>query len=968
MPPSRDDDDDTHTTDNDEPETPGRRRRPRSTAPTSSAREKQRWLCPEPAEGAVEYKLKLVNKSDARFQHLVTQLKYRLSEGDGNCIYRIGVTDAGYCAGISGDEMEQSISTLKAMAEVLNATAMVTRRHVVPAPNTKPNGEDEASVKRPATSLEDAENFCWVDVKVTLKTSLESLRADVRVAVCGSVDGGKSTLVAVLTHGARGKPTLDNGRGSARTNVFRHKHEVATGRTSSISQRIIAYRRGGRMDTEIGTRVLNYASSTSALTPQEMLEDSSLGDGKRRCDCVAGSVNESGAAHEENGDRSDDDVKVLTLIDLGGHEKYLKTALFGLTCLAPDCMLLVVSAAEGCVPRIAREHLAAAIALGVPVVAVLTKADVGANVDAHADAAARRSSAFGATMAELKALLRAAAIASGLSSPSGGTDTEHSDNGSCTGDDAVNVVSDDDDVGVVVIKDVENARAAADRIRGSVSASSSAASAATKLPIFVVSSVSGEGIDVLHAFLDAAHTAVTASNSAMRAAADASGIGEMDAASQFRIEESFVVEEDEDVDIENQSGCATGGGVVVTLGSVSSGSIEVGQKMMLGPTNDDNGFVRVKVTGIQRTHVQLQRAFKGQILGLAIELSSEADGGGGDSINTNGHRDDILRASACAEDDSNDIEVDDDDEIVGRMELGLSSDSNVNVRSAGNSNRVHTQRGAKDTRESDEKRLLSMIRKGSVLLDVRLKPYVSWEFVAVMILFGKRWPVMPRGTWPTTEDRRDGADGTRGGRQSLGGTGETTNGQGFSFIIHCGGVRQVALVSEIVLESASVSRRGLQQHRSAGLTPSSSFSSLSKSRPMSACSGAAATGIFGSWPQFSDSKALRYMSAHKIISDDVVATPSAPPHDQQHNQQQQYHHGGASGMENHDPPAPHTPRSMSGKDDVGATTRGGRVAHVKFRFQHRPEWLQQGSTLLVRDHISSTTAGAGVIRDTLPSN
>ena len=43
---------------------------------------------------------------------------------------------------------------------------------------------------------------------------------DLRVAVLGNVDAGKSTLVGVLTQGQ-----LDNGRGLSRLNMFRHKHE-----------------------------------------------------------------------------------------------------------------------------------------------------------------------------------------------------------------------------------------------------------------------------------------------------------------------------------------------------------------------------------------------------------------------------------------------------------------------------------------------------------------------------------------------------------------------------------------------------------------------------------------------------------------------------------------------------------------------------------------------------------------------
>lgn len=59
---------------------------------------------------------------------------------------------------------------------------------------------------------------------------------EVRVAVVGSVDAGKSTLLGVLTQGQ-----LDNGRGRARLNMFRHLHEVQSGRTSSISHEILGF-------------------------------------------------------------------------------------------------------------------------------------------------------------------------------------------------------------------------------------------------------------------------------------------------------------------------------------------------------------------------------------------------------------------------------------------------------------------------------------------------------------------------------------------------------------------------------------------------------------------------------------------------------------------------------------------------------------------------------------------------------
>uniref|UniRef100_A0A8C5NED7 GTP-binding protein 2-like n=1 Tax=Gouania willdenowi TaxID=441366 RepID=A0A8C5NED7_GOUWI len=67
---------------------------------------------------------------------------------------------------------------------------------------------------------------------------------DLRVAVLGNVDSGKSTLLGVLTQGE-----LDNGRGRARLNLFRHLHEIQTGRTSSISFEILGFNSKGEKNS-----------------------------------------------------------------------------------------------------------------------------------------------------------------------------------------------------------------------------------------------------------------------------------------------------------------------------------------------------------------------------------------------------------------------------------------------------------------------------------------------------------------------------------------------------------------------------------------------------------------------------------------------------------------------------------------------------------------------------------------------
>lgn len=67
--------------------------------------------------------------------------------------------------------------------------------------------------------------------------------------------------------------------------------------------------------------------------------------------------------------------KLVTFLDLCGHEKYLKTTMFGLVGLMPDYAMIIVGANMG-VSRMTREHLGISLALGVPIFFVVTKIDI----------------------------------------------------------------------------------------------------------------------------------------------------------------------------------------------------------------------------------------------------------------------------------------------------------------------------------------------------------------------------------------------------------------------------------------------------------------------------------------------------------------------------------------------------------------------------------------------------------------
>jgi GTPase len=107
--------------------------------------------------------------------------------------------------------MTASLQTLQQMALKLGASTTILRER------TLDNGRSISEVL--VRKIPDDQN-----------------NIEVRVAVLGNADAGKSTLLGVLTQGS-----LDNGRGRARLNMFRHLHEIQSGRTSSISHEILGF-------------------------------------------------------------------------------------------------------------------------------------------------------------------------------------------------------------------------------------------------------------------------------------------------------------------------------------------------------------------------------------------------------------------------------------------------------------------------------------------------------------------------------------------------------------------------------------------------------------------------------------------------------------------------------------------------------------------------------------------------------
>ena len=153
----------------------------------------------------------------------------------------------------------------------------------------------------------------------------------IKVSVIGNVDSGKSTLVGVLTKGM-----LDDGRGSARLRVFNYAHEANNGRTSSIGHEIMGFDEDGK----------------------QIFADRFVQNKNKYWGEVVKKSN-----------------KIVTLLDLCGHEKYLKTTMFGLVGMVPDYSMIIVGSNMG-ISRMTKEHLGITLALKIPFFIVLTKIDM----------------------------------------------------------------------------------------------------------------------------------------------------------------------------------------------------------------------------------------------------------------------------------------------------------------------------------------------------------------------------------------------------------------------------------------------------------------------------------------------------------------------------------------------------------------------------------------------------------------
>ncbi|KAM0717423.1 hypothetical protein Q7P37_007275 [Cladosporium fusiforme] len=298
------------------------------------------------------------------------KLLHGLEESQG-ALYEIGVSDDGTLVGLAEDEMEESLNNLRAMAACLGCKVEVLRNEVVGDCEWLDETEPK-SIRFGKLFVAEAQVTPCLQGKVipgsdeTEATNAETSSAinaakpststeQLRVTLTGPTMSGKSTLLGTLT-----TSTLDNGRGSSRLSMLKHRHEITSGMTSSVTQDLFGYQ-----DVGSDVEVINYATEN-----------------------IASWIDVHAAAAGS---------RLVFVSDSAGHPRYRRTTVRGLVGWSPHWTLLCIPAddTEESAPRsvsgtppqtgapvgvpdldLSGAQLDLCLRLGLPLVVVITKLDL----------------------------------------------------------------------------------------------------------------------------------------------------------------------------------------------------------------------------------------------------------------------------------------------------------------------------------------------------------------------------------------------------------------------------------------------------------------------------------------------------------------------------------------------------------------------------------------------------------------
>jgi len=165
-------------------------------------------LSKEVEEGNIEYKRYLVNLDKDRLNQLVTQMNWRLNEGNNTAIYYLGVNDDGSPYNMTNIERGESIDNINKIVS-MNSSEIITM-----------------------------ESIYTNSLKITIKRKSSILlqhTTEVRIVLLGPTNSGKTTFLSNIIL------NRVDGNTEARIYMMNHKHELETRKTSSFNCHYIVH-------------------------------------------------------------------------------------------------------------------------------------------------------------------------------------------------------------------------------------------------------------------------------------------------------------------------------------------------------------------------------------------------------------------------------------------------------------------------------------------------------------------------------------------------------------------------------------------------------------------------------------------------------------------------------------------------------------------------------------------------------
>lgn len=388
-----------------------------------------------------------------------------LEESRG-ALYEIGVSDDGTLVGLTIDELNESLKTLQVMAASLGCSVEVLRRVIVGDcewidTNEQGSPRNDLCEVTQQAKLWVAEALVIPNLGIKRQTGYQGIEdkgtaspdcptessqdvipskgssrtPQLRITFTGPTTSGKSSLLGTLSTGQR-----DNGRGQSRINLLKHRHEVASGVTSSIAQVLIGYK--------------NLSILTLGQSNKSWLDIHDRAEGGR----------------------------LIFISDSGGHPRYRRTVLRGLMNWAPHWSILCVAADDtetaskepgattsaqevlgtaAAAVDLTMAHLTLSLKLNVPMAVVVTKLDLASN------------NSLQKTIAKILSAVKAAGRTPRILHSG---QKEHSD--------LLHIPPEDADKAQTMVSEIKEC-----------------GSSTRHVPIVLTSAVSGNGIGLLHALL-----------------------------------------------------------------------------------------------------------------------------------------------------------------------------------------------------------------------------------------------------------------------------------------------------------------------------------------------------------------------------------------------------------------------------------------------------------------------------------